>query len=57
MHKIIFFPEKNVCLPYLQFFRPITQNTIIFYLAKVGLPESSVLTYMALFWDLLLYNS
>ena len=38
MNKNIFFPEKKiikkyVCLPYLKFYTPVTQNTLIFYLA------------------------
>ena len=33
MHKILFFPEKN-CVPTLpKIFHPVTQNTLIFYLA------------------------
>ena len=37
MYKITFFPEKNnqkICVPTLpKLFRPVTQNTHIFYLA------------------------
>ena len=34
MHKIIIFPEKKICVPTLpKLFRPIIQNTLIFYLA------------------------
>ena len=33
MHKIIFFPKK-ICVPTLpKIFRPVTRNTLIFYLA------------------------
>ena len=31
MHKIIFFPEKKICVPTLpKFFRPVTWNTYLF---------------------------
>ena len=35
MHKIIFLSRKKiyVCLPYLKFSKPVTQNTLIFYSA------------------------
>ena len=33
MHKLLFFPEKYLCVPTLpKFFRPVTLNTLIFFI-------------------------
>ena len=38
MYKILFFPEKNICVPNLpEVLRPVTRNTLIYYLALFSL--------------------